>query len=515
MRQAILVALALVGLGIGYGAGYLFKPNPPPNPSPNPPAAADASAATEAGRETGTDNQSHVSNEPAAPMMPEGNGGGEGTPYRAYEESLPKDILENGGLPALHVTEGEVAEGAATTDDQSTPAKTDESIAAPEQAVQSAPKEKVEWADSQRPATEPPQDTKPSEAPQETASLPAVSAPATLAVPAAPEQGIAEPADKAVDRKALPTWRRNAVEVASNAGPLVAIVIDDMGVDRGRTRRAWNLPGPLTLSFLTYSKEIVQQMADARKNGHELLLHVPMEPSSPDIDPGPNVLITGMPREEILANLNWTLDQADGYVGINNHMGSRFTSELAGMTVVMETLKERGLLFLDSVTSPKSAGRVAAKTAGVPFIARNIFLDHVDDVDEIKRRLEQTADLAKRRGHAVAIGHPRDATIEALEPWLKDLRSQGIQLAPLSAILMRARDCLSADRAPSEPAKETADSAGPREREPEPDHGHSEPAAPQTAQQSAPSSAPSSAPRSAPQSTDEPAAENQGEGVNP
>jgi len=498
MRQAILVALALVGLGIGYGAGYLFKPNPPPKP----PAAADASAATEAGEKTETDNQSQSSNEPPAPMMPEGNGGAEGTPYRAYEESLPKDILENGGLPALHVTEGDVAEGVTPTDDQSTPAETAQANAAPEHAAQSVRQEQVVWADSENSATEQPQGAKPPEAPQETASLPAEPAPAAQPTP---EGGITEPAEKAVDRESLPTWRRNAVEVTSNAGPLVAIVIDDMGVDRGRTRRAWNLPGPLTLSFLTYSKDIVQQMSAARENGHELLLHVPMEPSSADIDPGPNVLITGMPREEILANLNWTLDQADGYVGINNHMGSRFTSELAGMAVVMETLKERGLLFLDSVTSPKSAGREAAKTAGVPFIARNIFLDHVDDVGEIKGRLQQTADLAKRRGHAVAIAHPRDATIEALEPWLKDLHAQGIQLVPLSAILMRARERLNAGKAPAGPTEEPADTAVPQE--PGPDHGHGETAASRPAQQSAS--------QSASQSADDPTSLDESEGDKP
>jgi len=482
MRQAILVALALVGLGIGYGAGYLFKPNPPSRA----PAAAGPSA-IEANSETASDNEIRASNAAAppapAPMMPEGNGEAEGTPYRAYEESLPKDILENGDLPAVQVTDsGSVPEEERPPNDRVEPTAEAKAKADPDGATQPSRDEKIMWADSQKPADGQPQGAKLSEPPPETASLPTEPEAKPAAPAAAPEPVKPEPTETAIDRETLPTWRKNAVEVASNAGPLVAIVIDDMGVDRGRTRRAWNLPGPLTLSFLTYSKDIARQMADARKQGHELLLHVPMEPSSPDIDPGPNVLITGMPREEILANLNWTLDQADGYVGINNHMGSRFTSELAGMSVVMETLKERGLLFLDSVTSPKSAGRKAATAAGVPFIARNIFLDHVDDVDEIRGRLKQTADMAKRRGHAVAIAHPRDATIDALEPWLKELSSQGIQLAPLSAILMRATERLSARNASTEPPDETADHTGSPELEP--DHSHAEPAEPQTAQQS-------------------------------
>jgi len=491
-RQAILVILALVGLGIGYGAGYLFKPNPPSRV----PTAADTSAATQAATEPETKNERQASNEtvtPApAPMMPEENGGAEGAPYRAYEESLPKDILENGGLPVLNVIQGgDVADGNRYSKNPAEPAETVEPKTKLKDTGQLTPDERVVWADSRKSATETPQKTEPSVAPRETASLPAEPAPVT---PTTPEPQPAEPgtATEAEDPETVPTWRKNAVEVTLNTGPMVAIVIDDMGVDRGRTRRAWTLKGPLTLSFLTYAKDITDQMADARDNGHELMLHVPMEPSSADVDPGPNVLITGMPREEILANLNWTLDQADGYVGINNHMGSRFTSELTSMTVVMETLKERGLLFLDSVTSPKSAGRTAAKALGVPFIARNIFLDHVDDVDEIRGRLKQTTDLAKRRGYAVAIGHPRDATIEALAPWLEDLPSQGIQLVPLSAILMRVTEHMAAASSATEPTEEAAEDN--KQPEPGTEKGPAVKPEPQTAQQTDPQSADDPAP---------------------
>ena len=178
-----------------------------------------------------------------------------------------------------------------------------------------------------------------------------------------------------------------------------------------------------------------KQTHQARQAGHELMLHVPMEPTSPNIDPGPNVLLSDVPVNETISALNWGLDQFSGFVGINNHMGSRFTSNLEGMRTVMKELKKRKLIFLDSVTTGSTKGRIAANQIGVPFIARNIFLDHIDDVNEIKMRLDAVKRLAKKQGYAVAIGHPRDATIKVLKSWLSEVENENFQLVPISALI--------------------------------------------------------------------------------
>ncbi len=160
--------------------------------------------------------------------------------------------------------------------------------------------------------------------------------------------------------------------------------------------------------------------------GHELLLHIPMEPGSLDVDPGPNVLLTGIPRQELLTSLKWNLDQFSGYVGVNNHMGSRFTADLAGMVAVMEELKKRKLFFLDSITAGNSVARKAARKVGLPFAGRNVFLDHADDVVEITKRLVEVERLAKRTGLAIAIGHPLGATGARLVPTVgHELRRSG------------------------------------------------------------------------------------------
>lgn len=233
-------------------------------------------------------------------------------------------------------------------------------------------------------------------------------------------------------------WQQNAIEfdlLAAAGRPMIAIVIDDMGVDPRRSKTAVELPGPLTLSYLTYAKNLPEQTLAAAKNGHELMLHVPMQPESDTVDPGPEVLRPQDGAEEILRRLRWGMSQFDGYVGINNHMGSRFTRDLSGMRVVLAEIKSRGLLFLDSRTSGGSVATTASHEFDVPFATRNIFLDHVDDEQEIRERLSETERLARKNGSAIAIGHPRDATLAVISEWLMTLEEKDIVLAPISAIV--------------------------------------------------------------------------------
>lgn len=269
-------------------------------------------------------------------------------------------------------------------------------------------------------------------------SPPPVAA-ARPAPPVTQKPGLPEPSSPeiaAAPDRPLPPWRRHAVAAAGAGGrPVIALVIDDMGVDRKRSARVIGLKGPLTLSFLTYAGGLKRQTAAARDAGHELLLHIPMEPGSKHVDPGPNVLLSGMKPAELKRRLSWSLDRFDAYVGVNNHMGSKFTADAAAMAVVMEEIQSRGLMFLDSRTTSATQGRVLARRMGVPFLERNIFLDHDNDPAAINARLAEVEKLALRIGSAIAIGHPREATIRALVPWLAGVEAKGFQLVPLTALL--------------------------------------------------------------------------------
>lgn len=261
--------------------------------------------------------------------------------------------------------------------------------------------------------------------------------------PLPPAQRIPALAPPAVERRPeageQPAWLRNAVASAlapDDPRPKIAIVIDDLGVDRERGARAIALPGPLTLAWLPYAHDLPMQTGAARRAGHELLVHMPMDPRNRAItDPGPNALLVDMPVDELQRRLDWNLSRFEGYVGINNHMGSRFTADPAALAPVMETLKQRGLLFLDSRTSANSAALTVARGEGVPAVARDVFLDHEKSADAVHEALAEVESLARRHGHAVAIGHPRDATLDTLAEWLPGLEQRGFLLVPLSALV--------------------------------------------------------------------------------
>ena len=234
-------------------------------------------------------------------------------------------------------------------------------------------------------------------------------------------------------------WLRNAVPFTLPApGPMIALVFDDLGMDRSHTARVIRLPGPLTLAFLPYAGDLPHQTAAARAAGHELLVHMPMEPLAAGLDPGPGALLTRLPPEEIARRLDHGLAAFEGYVGLNNHMGSRFTSDRAVMTPVLAELKRQGLLFLDSVTASSSVGSEVAASLHLPHTHRNVFLDDELTAAAIHANLRRLEDIARHTGAAVAIGHPHEVTLQVVTPWLAGLAAKGFVLAPVSAVVRKS-----------------------------------------------------------------------------
>jgi polysaccharide deacetylase 2 family uncharacterized protein YibQ len=256
-------------------------------------------------------------------------------------------------------------------------------------------------------------------------------------LPAALGPGKAEKApDPNLTASAEPAWKANAVRLAAlPEGPAIAVVIDDVGLNRPGARRAIALPPPVTLSLMTYAEGLPSLAADARAAGHELLVHMPMQPIDEEYNPGPNVLKVGLSDEELWARMTWGLDRFGGYVGINNHMGSRFTTDPDGMALVMSMLERRGLMFLDSRTVGNSLGVPAAHGVGVPVASRDVFLDHAQTPEFIAAQLRHLEEIALRRGYAVGIGHPHAVTLEALERWIPEAEARGIAFVPVTAIL--------------------------------------------------------------------------------
>ncbi len=253
-----------------------------------------------------------------------------------------------------------------------------------------------------------------------------------------PEKTVEELAVAPPKPVAEPVWKRYAATHKAKPGqPMIAIVLDDLGPNKQRTRNATDLPGPLTLAFLPYAKDLPAQTARARQRGHELLIHMPMEPKDlAGNNPGENALLTSLSDAEIKRRLEWALDRFPAYVGMNNHMGSAFTANRQKMDLVMDRLADRGALFLDSVTNGRTQGAKAARAAGIPSVSRDIFLDHHgDDPGLVLKQLAKVEAVAKKQGYAIAIGHPHDGTVTALELWIPDALARGFALVPVSALV--------------------------------------------------------------------------------
>jgi polysaccharide deacetylase 2 family uncharacterized protein YibQ len=297
-----------------------------------------------------------------------------------------------------------------------------------------------------------PEETEPAQEETQIAAVdPAISAPADVTPPdeevIAPfiverDPSVPDNDVRARPRDDAPTWLRNAVASAhADERPIIAIVLDDLGLNRRNTAAVNDLPAPLTLAFLPYAGRIEAQTQAAHDAGHELMLHMPMEPLGSEW-PGPDALTTKIDQREFTKRLLKNLDRFEGFVGINNHMGSKLTSDSSRMDVVMQELRKRDVLFLDSKTSARSVAGNVAGEHGVPNTTRDIFLDNVINIDSIKRQLELTERVARQTGSAVAIGHPHGTTIEALRQWLPTLEARGFALAPISAVVAR-RACAS------------------------------------------------------------------------
>lgn len=234
----------------------------------------------------------------------------------------------------------------------------------------------------------------------------------------------------------IPIWQKNAVSVDVPPGyAQIAIIIDDVGIDRRRSEQSIHLPAPMTMAFLPYAEDLKSMVDQAQAQGHEIMLHMPMEPMNSELDAGPVVLHTDMGEREFESALTQGLESLHNYVGLNNHMGSRLTQDRVAMDRLMEILLRRGLLFIDSRTIATSVAAEAAKDAGVPYAVRDVFLDHVPSRAGVDAALAQVERIARTHGRAIAIGHPKTETIEALQDWVPTLADKKMALVPVSALI--------------------------------------------------------------------------------
>jgi polysaccharide deacetylase 2 family uncharacterized protein YibQ len=219
--------------------------------------------------------------------------------------------------------------------------------------------------------------------------------------------------------------------------PRIAILLQDLGLSQEQTNTAiQQLPGAVSLGFTPYARRLDQWIDLSRAAGHEVLLQVPMEPFDfPTSDPGPHTLITSAGPDENLERLEFLLSRFTGYVGVYNRMGDRFTSSLDSLQPVLQSIRDRGLLFVDARTSGTSvAGRIA-DDLGLPHALNNREIDQVASRVEIDAKLIDLENIARQHGQALGIARPYPVTLERLAQWAATLEEKGIDLAPVSALV--------------------------------------------------------------------------------
>jgi len=239
------------------------------------------------------------------------------------------------------------------------------------------------------------------------------------------------PEDEALEKEGVPFPEVHTPDRI----PKVAIIIDDLGYDRQQAQAFIDLGVALTLSVLPHSpfqKEIVRS---ASLTGNEIILHLPMEPGEyPKIDPGPGALLMDMTPEAFVQQLFADLEAIPSIKGVNNHMGSRITSDRDLMTILFSIRKERGLFFIDSRTTPRSVAGDIARAENLDFAQRDVFLDHVPKTAFVEKQIDRLLEYARRKGTAIGIAHPNKATYRVLQARLPQI-VEGVTLVPVSSVL--------------------------------------------------------------------------------
>jgi uncharacterized protein len=220
--------------------------------------------------------------------------------------------------------------------------------------------------------------------------------------------------------------------------PRVALIISGLGVSAKMTAEAIaKLPGAVTLAFVPYGND-AGWVARARAGGHEVLLQVPMEPFDyPENDSGPETLLTSLAPQQNMERLYWLMSRFQGYVGLVDMMGARFTaSEDAFAPVLRETAK-RGLIFVDDGANPRS---VAARIAGannLPFAKTDVTVDSVPTPNEIDQALERLEMTAREHRLAVGMASALPVSISQIAKWTKSAASRGVLLVPITAVALK------------------------------------------------------------------------------
>jgi polysaccharide deacetylase 2 family uncharacterized protein YibQ len=234
-----------------------------------------------------------------------------------------------------------------------------------------------------------------------------------------------------------PTPRPTATprpQPAPDARGRLAILVDDAGQNFELVDAVTALADEVGVAVLPFLPKSTETATAVHKAGHEVWLHLPMEPMNGSADPGPGAVLVSMDTASIRTAVHSALNSIPFAVGVNNHMGSRATADLKTMTWVMQELSARGMAFIDSRTTVKTVAEEAARAQGVPVARRHVFLDNRRDAAAIRTQLDEAVYRCRLDGEAIAIGHLDAVTLQVLADELPGIAGRGADLVKPSEL---------------------------------------------------------------------------------
>ncbi len=219
----------------------------------------------------------------------------------------------------------------------------------------------------------------------------------------------------------------------------IVIIVDDLGMNKKPIDQLLEISAPITFAVLPnlpYSKYAAEK---ADKKGWDVILHMPMEPKESSgymgIDAGDDALLVGLPKDAILQRLNSNLSSVPHVVGVNNHMGSKFMENSELTELILMDLKNKDMIFIDSLTTPDSKGYQTALKLGMRTAQRDMFLDHsAKDSKYVKEQIRKLVEISKKNGYAVGICHPYPGTVKALSEMIPEISTQ-VEVVSISNII--------------------------------------------------------------------------------
>lgn len=223
---------------------------------------------------------------------------------------------------------------------------------------------------------------------------------------------------------------------AKESGGRLAVIIDDCGYDTASVSSLTSLGFHFSYAILPFRKYSSACLDIVKSTGNVAMLHLPMEPMNMSaMSEGENTILAGMDKGKITELTRKAVNSLPGIRGVNNHQGSKVTSNEEAIKAVLQELKRDGMFFLDSRTSSNSLGVSVAQKLGVKTARNDLFLDNSTEVSSIRAQILTAINLAQKNGTAIAICHARPNTVKIWQTYADEFCATGVKFVYVTELL--------------------------------------------------------------------------------